>query len=392
MNPVRNIRLLEAFSVCNGMMFAIPILVPFYRDQIGLQFGDFMIADAMFMATMMLFDVPTGWIADVWRRKTTIMTGIAFTTAAWALMAFSSSFSMALASEIVLGVGFSLFSGTTSAMLYDTLLSCGQEDAYVRLEGRRRAFAQYGTTIACIIGGLIYPLHHQLPMLLTVGFNLAGMFCVAATVEPVRHKLLAVKHPLADMLDTARYALHGHAEIGALILFSAVLYGTCKVIMWAQQPYYMALGLPENLFGILTAVGSGFAGLASHMSHKAQKYVSARRIVTLGWLLTIVTTAAAARAGLGGIAFLMVGGRFMQCFTEPHINNLINQHTGSERRATALSTASMLAQFVFIPVSIIIGQISDHAGIQTALVSTAVWLGAAGGILWLLGQKGRKTA
>src|SRR5690606_15976657 len=88
MRMERNIRILEALVGMRGMVFILPVMIPFYRDQMGLGFSDFMIAESVFAATIVLCEVPTGWISDIWRRKNTLMLGMAFITAGFGLMAF----------------------------------------------------------------------------------------------------------------------------------------------------------------------------------------------------------------------------------------------------------------------------------------------------------------
>ena len=56
---------------------------------------------------------------------------------------------------------------------------------------------------------------------------------------------------------------------------------------------------------------------------------------------------------------------------QPRINAAINGHVGSERRATILSTASLMVHLLFIPTSAIVGWISEQGGIMASLL----WIG-----------------
>jgi hypothetical protein len=77
---------------------------------------------------------------------------------------------------------------------------------------------------------------------------------------------------------------------------------------------------------------------------------------------------------------------------QPRINTAINSRVGPERRATILSTASLMVHLLFIPSSLIVGAVSDHGGIGAGLAWMAgqlLVLGAVG--LWLWGRNGRKA-
>lgn len=68
MNAYKNARLLEIYTVLSYAGLIIPVLVPYYRDKMGLSFQDFLIGEACFAATVVLLEIPSGWISDVWRR------------------------------------------------------------------------------------------------------------------------------------------------------------------------------------------------------------------------------------------------------------------------------------------------------------------------------------
>ena len=56
----RNIRLLELQDILQGMLFVVPVIVPYYRDEIGLSFQDFLIGQAVFAFIAVALEVPSG--------------------------------------------------------------------------------------------------------------------------------------------------------------------------------------------------------------------------------------------------------------------------------------------------------------------------------------------
>ena len=65
----RNLKLIGYFAFFTNALFVVPILLPFYKDHIGLGYQGLLLGEAAFAASCILFDVPTSWISDVWRRK-----------------------------------------------------------------------------------------------------------------------------------------------------------------------------------------------------------------------------------------------------------------------------------------------------------------------------------
>ncbi len=393
MNVQKNVRLLELYTICTNMIFIVPVVVPYYRDVIGLSFQDFLIGEAVFAAVVMALEVPSGWLSDVWKRKHVLLLAMLTWFAGFAVLLFADSLFLAVTAQGILGISLSLTSGTNTALLYDSLLAEGREHDYTRLEGRRLGIGFYAVAAAGILGGFLYEVDPRLPVVLTMTACLPGAACALLMGEPERHRSAIRSHPLADMAGTVRYALHGHAEIGFIILFAAVLLSATKLIMWTQQPYYMALGVPESAFGMLMAVGWLLAGASSHSAHFLNDKVSNLKALTLAVIAAVgICLGAAIGPGYHGIVLLMLGGSCLFGLTAPRVDNAINKRVGSERRATILSTSSLLRQLFFIPLSIGIGWIIDHADISAGLISTAGWLGLGGLLLGLWALKRNRNA
>lgn len=385
MRAQKNIRLLDAYTLCVNASFVIPVILPFYRDQMHIGFNEFLIAEAAFAATVVLLEVPTGWLSDVWQRKHVLALGVLAEMTGYACLLAGEGLLWAVIAQSIIGVGISLISGTNSALLYDTLLADGQDARFRKLEGRRQGLGLYSVAAASIIGGLVYPLDHRLPVALSLLMQLTAFAIVLCMTEPARHKKRPEKHPLADMAETMRYALHGHAGIALIILFAAVLFSGTKLIMWSQQPYYMALGVPETYFGLLMAAGFIMGGFSSHIGHRLDGKIGSLKALAAIWGAAVsVAVLSALYIGWSGIVLLMLGGTCLYGIASPRVGEAINRQVGSERRATILSTQNLMVSLLFIPISLLTGRISDDYGVQGALLIIALWLAVAGACLALL--------
>jgi MFS family permease len=385
MSTDKNIKLINYYTMCMSAMFLIAVIVPFYRDQMGLSFHDFLIGEACFAATLVLLEVPSGWLSDVWQRKHVLALGALFELIGWAMLTVADNLAWAIAAQVVIGVAISLISGTNTAFLYDTLLSAKRTDEFRAAEGKRSGLGYYTIAAASVVSGLLYSLHHMLPVLVTVAFVLAALVFACLMDEPVRHKKMPEKNPLADMAETCRYALHGHGDVGMIILFAAVMFCATKMIMWSQQPYYMAMGLKEEMFGLLIAAGFLLAGFSSHIGHLFDGRIGSLRALAGVWVIAVlVCLGASAHLGWAGIVLMMIGGTCLYGIGQPRVSEAINKRVTSERRATILSTQNLMVSLFFIPVSSAIGWIVDRHGVQGGLIGIAGWLSLAGFCLLLI--------
>ncbi len=387
----RNIRLLEAHSLLMNMAFVIPVIMPFYRDQMGLGFRDFLIGESAFAATVLLLDVPMGWVSDQWQRKHVLAAGTLIMLSGYALLLAAHSLPMAALAQSVIGVGICFLNGTNTAILYESLMAQGREAEYRKREGRRAGFGLYAVAGASLLGGLMYPHMHQLPVVLTVIMQNAALVVACMLDEPERHRKRAEKHPVADIVETTRYALR-HPEVGLIIIFAGIMFCSTKLIMWTQQPYYMAMGLKEGVYGLLMAVGFVLGGFSSQMAHRLDGKVSTHKALLLAWSMAVLACLGAALSvGWHGVGLLMVGGTCIYGIAQPRVSEAINRHVGSERRATILSTQSLCVSVLFIPVSWAMGRVSDGYGVQAVLVALAAWLCVAGLSLAAFGLRRRNA-
>lgn len=370
----RNTRLLLIMQSCQSAIFFLPVLILYYQAEIGLSFKDFMIIEAIFCATIIMMEIPSGWLSDLWSRKNTLAAGLFFTTAGFSWLLIADSFWDAAFGEVLTGIGVSLISGTNSAMLYDSLLQDGRQDDYRKLEGLRHGSSLYALAFASLAGGFLYQINHDLPVIITILVQASGMVCALLMIEPVREYKEAEKHPIADMLDTMKFALHGHKEIAGIIFFAMVIFTSTKIMLWVQQPYYELLQLPEIWYGVFTATGFLLGGMGGHLGHMFDGHVR-NRTMFLFMLVAVVSACLIAGTvkSLGVVPLLLIGS-VMWGFGWPRVQSAINMRVSSERRATILSTASLMISLAFIPIGSAMGLVTGAWGIQNALLMLGVFI------------------
>jgi len=374
----RNIRLLEAHALLVNMMFAIPVVIPYYRDEMGLSFRDFLLGEAAFAATLVLLDVPMGWVSDLWQRKLVLALGTLIELNGFILLLAAHGLATAMLAQVLIGVGICFLNGTNTALLYESLMAEGREAEYRRREGRRNGFGLYSVAAASLLGGMLYPRHHRLPVILTGAMQALAILAAGLLDEPERRRRRSERHPLADIAATTHYALR-HPQVGLIIVFAGVLFCSTKLIMWTQQPYYILMGLKENVFGLLMGTGFVLGGFSSQLAYRLDGKVVTRNALVLAWAIALAAClGAAVRPGWHGVALLILGGSCIWGMATPRVTEAINRYVDSARRATVLSTQSLCVSLLFIPVSWVMGRLSESYGVRAMLVALAGWLGLAG--------------
>ena len=86
--PANNIWKMYVIRLLYWMHFVSSVLIPFFRDWGGLSFTGIMLLNAWFMLWNFLLEIPTGTVADVWGRRTSV--ALAFVVAAAGVLIYVS--------------------------------------------------------------------------------------------------------------------------------------------------------------------------------------------------------------------------------------------------------------------------------------------------------------
>lgn len=370
----RNATLVIILNSLRGCIFILPVLVPYYQHQLGLSFEDFLIGEIAFAVVMIALEVPSGWISDVWNRKHVLALSFVFEIVGWALLYNADTLWLAAVAQGVIGIGTSLFSGTDSAILYDSLLEQKREHAYRALYSRSFAYSFYALALSALAGGVLYAMDPYLPLHASVAACVIGLGISLFLREPVCHKRAVSGNALADMASSVIFAIRQRPEIGSMMLYWALLMGATKVLFWCQQPFYELVGVPVALFGVLTAVGSVTSGLAGQWGHKLDEVIRPRYVIyALGWVCVASTFILAMAPNMWTLA-LLFSSPLAFGFFKPAMGDYLNKRVSSERRATLLSANNLGSSLVFIPVSLIAGRLETQGGVTDVLLFLGIFL------------------
>src|SRR5687768_14237193 len=106
----------------------------------GLSNMEAFAANAFFTLGMMLFEVPTGVVADTWGRRASYLLGTvtlaASTFAYYLLWQLEARLWLWAIVSILIGLGFTFFSGAVEAWLVDALAAAGYEGTLESVLGR----------------------------------------------------------------------------------------------------------------------------------------------------------------------------------------------------------------------------------------------------------------
>ena len=169
------------FLIGTGFSDAIWLLYLASRGMNLVQIG---ILEAIFHIANMLCEVPTGYIADRFGRKTSRLLGRAAAFISSIVMISGSNFWHFALGIVFTSLSYNLESGAGDALIYDSMVECGQEDGYMKVRGRQEICYQAARLVSLIGGGLIATYSYVLAYIITAAIHLASFLFSFSFREP----------------------------------------------------------------------------------------------------------------------------------------------------------------------------------------------------------------
>ncbi len=341
MNLERNIPLMYTIGSLMWMRFFIPVLALFYiASQVSLQ--EFTIIMAVFSLVILLFEIPSGVLADVFGKKNTLLLGRAMFVVEVAMIAFFDGFWAFLIAKTISGIGVSLNSGSNSALLYETLQELGREKEHKKISGTLAMISNISMAVVFISGSFLFTIHHKLPAYVSLPLITFGFFLTFFLQEPNdNHKSKLFKDSFKYMKEAI--SLFKKSKVLRLIMISSVaIMASISVVLSMSSDYLAAVQVPVGLIGTVAFIGSLFMAYGSGKASVMEEIYGEKKSLYGSFFLIIFTLVLLSLTipYLGAIAYLLIP--LISGFFSVIINHYMNKQVNAGHRTTQLSLRNMV--------------------------------------------------
>lgn len=372
---MRNVRLLIAFAAFQFILFPIPIITLFWKDQIGMSLADIMVLQAIFGLAVVLFEFPSGYVADRVGYRWSLLVSTTLLMAGWLLYTRAESFWAVAVAETILGAASAFMSGADRALLWVSLDGASRTAQYTRWDGRIRAVSQSAEALSAAAGGWLYAMGPRWPFWLQVPAAALALSTAALLHEAPRPRVAGARSHTERAMHIIGFTLWHHRRLRAAMALSVALGLSTFVMIWLIQPYMQARGIPPAWFGPLWA--------CAHVWLAGVSLASARVVGTLGVRPALLGCCLLVPLGYAGLSLSHAawGIVFYLCFMTirglqgPILATVMQQDAPPEDRASVLSIATLVFRLSFVVAGPPIGALVDRLGMETALGVLAVVLG-----------------
>jgi MFS family permease len=313
-------------------------------------------ANAFFTVGMVLFEVPTGVVADTVGRRASYLLGTVTLSASTLLYVLlwqigAPFWAWALVS-VLLGLGFTFFSGALEAWIVDALAATGFTGDMEAVFGRGQAVTGAAMLTGSVAGGLIaQQTSLGVPFVLRA-VVLAAMFAVALkTMRDVGFTPSATGRPLAAMRQVASASIDNGwrvAPVRWLMVESLVTGGVTIYGFYALQPYLLELyGDPHAylIAGLSAAIVAGSQMLGGVLAARVRRLFRHRAsaLIALAGGSAVTIGAVALAGSFWAVVGAAVVWSLLFSATRPIRQAYLNDMIPSRQRATILSFDSLMS-------------------------------------------------
>jgi MFS family permease len=332
-------------------------------------------ANAFFTAGMVLFEVPTGIVADTIGRRVSYLLGtvtLALSTLLYVLLwQVEAPFWQWAISSLLLGLGFTFFSGAVEAWLVDALTATGFTGQLEEVFGRGQVVTGAAMLTGSVAGGFVAAQTSLGVPFVLRGVILIVMFALAyRLMHDVGFTPEKGGRPLAEMRKIASASIEYGWRVPATkwLMVEALLIGGVGIYaFYALQPYLLELyGDPEayQVAGLVAAIVAG-AQIAGGMAAPRIRRLFRRRtsalIVTAGLSVVSLGLIGIFENFWAALGLIVVWGLLFAA-TTPIRQSYLNGLIPSRQRATILSFDSMMTSTGGVWTQPLLGRAADVWG------------------------------
>lgn len=330
----------------------------------GMSLIEIGILESIYHITGVLFELPTGVIADLYGKKFSVVTGRIVSVISCILMITSNNFWGFALAFVLSAASMNLNSGAGEALVYDSLKSLGEEEKYKKIWGNLAFLMSLGQGMAVLLGGVLADIKFLYAYIFGTVIQIAALMAAYNFNEPPINKSLEEKqqdNSILTQLITSVMVLRMRKVVLYLILFSALIGSLQTTVFFYSQQYFSDMSYSKTAIAIICAISSFIEAISSKYAYKLENLLKLKgTLISISLINIFSLMGLALIKDLSVVFFLLTsitGGLAFTIFSD-----YINSRIPSEYRATILSFDSLCFSAFMISVFPIFGILAEKNG------------------------------
>lgn len=311
-NKKNNARLFPIYKMFSwDLLFYYAIAFVFLTQTKGLSLAAIMFTDSLYPIFKCILQIPADMITDRLGKRKALMLANFFLFLAVLILIVSNGIASVLLSYLIQSVGFAIKNVAESNLLYDSVTVKNGHDMYTKLDEKGSSNYYYLDGITSLLTGFLFVINGYIPMLICLMFTvisiaLASCFKDIYRTEQADDLPSRLQHYKEDVVTSSRFIFHSNrlkALIVFMIFFSGLLYSSYSL----REGLLTDLGVPAQYFGIILAVLTFLAGIATSHADKIQRVLKNKTLsaFSIFWVISFILIGLITMMNLN--SFLQIG-------------------------------------------------------------------------------------
>lgn len=370
---IRNVRFIYLYIFLAQLFFDRALWVIYLNEQ-GLSMTEIGVVEALMHLSVVLFEVPTGIIADLYGRKVSLLIGNLMSIGYGTFMLIGDSFSLFGLALVTLGVSVTFQSGAEEALAYDTLKEHSEEKRYTSIFGNMIALALISLSLAKLLGGWLAEIDFSYVYIGVIVSHVLALIPIYFLHEPPREKpeQQSVHKQWLSQIKTGVRVWKEYPAIHIPILFFISLGSVLVILVFYGQEYFVRLGLSPFWIGVIFTAEGLIGAWMAKIAYKLEEKWSFFSVTNYGYLLFLAFFILFIWSPVWGIVLSFLILCQLLTLYEPVFSNAVQSRLESSIRATFFSMISVVESFVTMIAFPLFGWIIDlwsfHTGFLIILI------------------------
>ena len=218
----------------------------------GLILADIFYLQAVFAAAIVVFEAPSGYLADLFGRKTALVIGNIIHGLAYFYLNFADNLTSLIIFEIMVGIAASLLSGADLALLYETqkALHDGDDIEHSNAISQLGFFRSSSEGLGALAGGALALWSFEAIVVVQSAAAWMCLILAILNIEPPYKNI--VEKPSRIQISAILRHLFTSDPVLRNVVIAIPLYNLATLhVVWLMQPYWATQGISLSMFGLL---------------------------------------------------------------------------------------------------------------------------------------------
>lgn len=365
--------LLESLMTVGMAVFAATYTI--FLRSLGLNYFEVNLVNVICYVTTVIFEVPTGIIADIYGRKLSVILSCFFVSVSLLLYGTAENFADCAFAEFLAGVGLTLQSGAFTAWFKSEMRRSGSEGA-LQVEFSTVRWISIATRVpATILGGIVGSYNLAIPWFLSGMVFLTTSILASCLMKENKNGKSANKwEQLKRTVRTSRQILRENPRVRIFSILDFVQGFTLTAPSMQWAPYFKEKVGGEEWIGVIGAIAWVFLAFGAWIPGKIVRKKALWQLLFGSGILTgmsVLFTVVPHGLVLALFFYLLheIGRGAYQSLKEP----LLTEGLEDEACATILSLVSLIGKLGGVLGLTMSGLLAEYFSIKVAwIVSGAI--------------------